>query len=54
MTTDKSFSEMRFVSISEFNRGQASRIFRELERDKEIVVMRNNKPIALLTFLPQK
>lgn len=52
--TKKSFNEIRIVPITEFNRGQASRIFRELEKDEEIVVMRNNKPIAVIKSFNRK
>lgn len=34
------------VSITDFNRGKSSQIFRELKEKNEIIVMKNNRPIA--------
>jgi len=37
-----------FVSISQFNRGQASRIFEKLRQCRQIVVLKNNRPEAVI------
>lgn len=39
-----------YVSISEFSRGNTSRIFRELEHYTKITVLKNNKPVGILTL----
>ena len=39
-----------YVSISEFSRGNTSRIFRELEQYKKLTVLKNNKPVGILTL----
>ena len=36
------------VSISQFNKGYASRIFDKLKEKKQMVVLKNNKPAAIL------
>ena len=36
------------VPISQFNRGQASRIFDRLSNEKELVVLKNNQPSAII------
>ena len=38
----------QIVSISSFNKGQASKIFDRLKTDKQIVVVKNNIPIAVV------
>lgn len=37
-----------YVSVSEFSRGNTARIFRELQEEKEIIVLKNNQPIGIL------
>ncbi|MCY3839356.1 MAG: type II toxin-antitoxin system Phd/YefM family antitoxin [Gammaproteobacteria bacterium] len=39
---------MRFITVREI-RGQASRIWEILEREKDLVLTNNGKPIAILT-----
>ena len=36
------------VSVTMFNQGQASRIFNRLQEEKQIVVLKNNIPTAIL------
>ncbi len=36
------------VPISQFNRGQASRIFDRLHTEKQLVVLKNNQPAAII------
>lgn len=36
------------VSVTMFNQGQASRIFNRLQDEKQIVVLKNNIPTAVL------
>lgn len=36
------------VSITMFNQGQASKIFAKLKEEKQIVVLKNNVPAAIL------
>lgn len=36
------------VSISQFNRGQAAKIFDRLHFEKELVVLKNNQPSAII------
>lgn len=36
------------VPISQFNKGQASKIFDQLSSKKEIVVLKNNQPSAVI------
>lgn len=36
------------VSITMFNQGQASKIFSRLQDEKQIVVLKNNVPTAIL------
>ena len=36
------------VPISQFNRGQASRIFDRLNNEKELIVLKNNQPSAII------
>lgn len=36
------------VSVTMFNQGQASRIFNRLQDEKQIVVLKNNTPTAVL------
>lgn len=36
------------VSISQFNKGYASRIFDKLKEKKQMVVLKNNEPAAIL------
>lgn len=49
----KSVVNNGFVSISEFSRGNTARIFNALESEKEIVVLKNNRPIGIL-ILPDE
>ncbi len=41
------------VSISQFNKGQASRIFDRLHTEDQIVVLKNNKPEAVIVSLEE-
>lgn len=36
------------VSITSFNKGQASKIFSRLQEEKQIIVLKNNAPTAIL------
>ena len=36
------------VSVTMFNQGQASKIFNRLQEEKQIVVLKNNVPTAVL------
>lgn len=36
------------VSITQFNRGQASRIFDRLHAENQLVVLKNNQPAAVI------
>jgi PHD/YefM family antitoxin component YafN of YafNO toxin-antitoxin module len=36
------------VPITQFNRGQASRIFDRLHTEKQLVVLKNNQPAAII------
>ena len=36
------------VPISQFNKGQASKIFDRLRSEKELVVLKNNQPSAII------
>lgn len=36
------------VPISQFNKGQASRIFDRLSSEKELIVLKNNQPSAVI------
>lgn len=36
------------VSVSYFNRGKASQIFDRLKTEKELIVLKNNKPSAVI------
>ena len=36
------------VPISQFNKGQASKIFNRLRSEKELVVLKNNQPSAII------
>ena len=38
----------RLVSITQFNRGQASRIFDRLQTERELIVLKNNQPSAII------
>ena len=38
----------RLISITQFNRGQASRIFDRLHSEPELVVLKNNQPSAII------
>lgn len=38
----------RLVPISQFNRGQASRIFDRLRSESELIVLKNNQPSAVI------
>ena len=37
-----------FVSITQFNKGQASRIFDRLNTEKQLIVLKNNIPSAVI------
>lgn len=36
------------VSITQFNKGQASKIFDRLKTENQLIVLKNNVPIAIL------
>jgi PHD/YefM family antitoxin component YafN of YafNO toxin-antitoxin module len=36
------------VSITQFNRGQASKIFDRLNKENQLVVLKNNQPAAII------
>lgn len=36
------------VSVTMFNQGQASKIFNRLQEEKQIIVLKNNVPTAIL------
>ena len=36
------------VSITQFNRGQASRIFDRLSKESQLIVLKNNQPSAVI------
>lgn len=36
------------VSISQFNRGQATKIFDRLHSERELIVLKNNQPSAII------
>ena len=36
----------RLVPISEFNKGQASKIFERLQTDRSLVIIKNNAPVG--------
>lgn len=38
----------KYVSISEFSRGNTARIFKDLSSYHEIIVLKNNKPVGIL------
>ena len=38
----------RLVPISEFNKGQASKIFERLQTDRSLVIIKNNAPVGVL------
>ena len=38
----------RLVPISEFNKGQASKIFERLQTDRGLVIIKNNAPVGVL------
>lgn len=38
----------RLVPITQFNRGQASRIFDRLRAEPELIVLKNNQPSAVI------
>lgn len=38
----------RLIPITQFNRGQASRIFDRLHSEPELIVLKNNKPSAII------
>jgi len=42
-----------FVPISQFNKGQAGKIFDRLKTEPQIVVLKNNTPVAVLLSLEE-
>lgn len=38
----------RLVPISQFNKGQASKIFDRLHSERELIVLKNNQPSAII------
>ena len=49
MTSKKQKAPVEHVNIGEFNRGQSSKIIRNLvEEDKTAFVQKNGKPIAVI------
>lgn len=45
---DKTNLIQNFVAVSQFNMGQASKIFARLDNEKEIVVLKNNNSVAVI------
>ena len=43
----------RLVPISEFNKGQASKIFERLQADRSLVIIKNNAPIGVLVSIEE-
>ena len=41
------------VSVTMFNQGQASKIFNRLQTEKQIIVLKNNNPTAILLSLDE-
>ena len=41
------------VPITQFNRGQASRIFDKLQTKNQLIVLKNNQPIAIILSLEE-
>ena len=39
-----------FVSISKFSRENIARIFKQLKGCKEVLILKNNKPVGTLTY----
>ena len=44
---------MRLIPISQFNKGQASKIFDRLRSEPELIVLKNNQPSAVI-FAPDE
>lgn len=38
----------RLVPITQFNRGKASRVFDRLHNEKQLIVLKNNQPAAII------
>ena len=38
----------RLIPISQFNKGQAAKIFERLRTEKELIVLKNNQPSAII------
>ena len=45
--TERNFLN-NLVSVTMFNQGQASKIFNRLQTEKQIIVLKNNNPTAIL------
>lgn len=45
--TERNFLN-NLVSVTMFNQGQASKIFNRLQAEKQIIVLKNNNPTAIL------
>ncbi len=45
--TERNFLN-NLVSVTMFNQGQASKIFNRLQSEKQIIVLKNNNPTAIL------
>lgn len=43
----------RLVPISEFNKGQASKIFERLQMDRSLVIIKNNVPVGVLLSIEE-
>ena len=43
----------RLVPISEFNKGQASKIFERLQTDHSLVIIKNNVPVGVLLSIEE-
>ena len=43
----------RLVPISEFNKGQASKIFERLQTDRSLVIIKNNVPVGVLLSIEE-
>ena len=52
MEMNQDLFNAKIVPITAFNKGKASKIFNELSKDQNTVVMKNNIPIAIIIKAP--
>ena len=43
----------KLIPITHFNRGQASKIFERVKKDRELVVLKNNQPSAVILSIEE-